>query len=68
MVETKARMDVNTPEVQAKALAAANWCKHASDYAAKTGAKPWKYLLLPHDEITEEKRLADFLHFEVKRD
>lgn len=30
------------------------------------GGKPWRYLLLPHDEITESKRLADFLRFEVK--
>ena len=30
------------------------------------GAKPWKYLLLPHDEIAESKRLSDYLRFEVK--
>ena len=67
MVETKARADVNTQEVQAKADAAARWCKHASDYAAQVGTKPWKYLLLPHDEIAESKRLVDYLRFEVKR-
>ena len=67
MVETKARNDVNTQEVQAKAEAAARWCKHASDYAADVAAKPWKYLLLPHDEIVESKRLVDYLRFEVKR-
>ena len=67
MLETKARTDVNTQEVQAKADAAARWCKHASDYAAQVGTKPWKYLLLPHDEIAESKRLVDYLRFEVKR-
>ncbi|SEQ48129.1 DEAD/DEAH box helicase family protein [Nitrosomonas ureae] len=66
MVETKARTDVNTQEVQAKASSAARWCKHASDYAAAIGTKTWKYLLVPHDEITESKRLNDFLRFEVK--
>ncbi|WP_240154634.1 MULTISPECIES: response regulator [unclassified Burkholderia] len=66
MVETKARTDINTQEVQAKAAAAARWCKHASDHAAGVGTKPWKYLLVPHDEITESKRLSDFLRFEVK--
>ena len=35
-------------------------------HAANIGAKPWKYLLAPHDEIAESKRLADFLRFEVK--
>jgi type III restriction enzyme len=67
MVETKARTDVNTQEVQAKADSAARWCKHASDHAVEVGTKPWKYLLLPHDEITESKRLSDYLRFEVKR-
>ena len=67
MVETKARTDVNTQEVQAKADSAARWCKHASDHAAEVGTKPWKYLLLPHDEIAESKRLSDYLRFEVKR-
>ena len=66
MVETKARADINTQEVQAKAAAAARWCKHASDHAATVGTKPWRYLLVPHDEIAESKRLTDFLRFEVK--
>lgn len=67
MVETKARTDVNTQEVQAKADSAARWCKHASDHAIEVGTKPWKYLLLPHDEIAESKRLSDYLRFEVKK-
>lgn len=66
MVETKARADINTQEVQAKAAAAMRWCKHASDHAANVGTKPWKYLLVPHDEVSESKRLADYLRFEVK--
>jgi type III restriction enzyme len=65
MVETKARGDVNTQEVQAKAAAAARWCAHASDHAASVGSKPWKYLLVPHDEIVESKRLTDFLRYQV---
>ncbi|MCE8029788.1 DEAD/DEAH box helicase family protein [Halomonas daqingensis] len=66
MVETKARADVNTQEVQAKAAAAMRWCEHASNHASSIGTKPWKYLLVPHDEINESKRLADYLRFEVK--
>ncbi|TAH44609.1 MAG: type III restriction endonuclease subunit R [Betaproteobacteria bacterium] len=66
MVETKARADINTQEVQTKAAAAMRWCKHASDHASSVGTKPWKYLLVPHDEINESKRLADYLRFEVK--
>jgi len=53
--------------VQAKASSAARWCGHASDHAAELGTKPWKYLLLAHDQIAESKRLSDYLRFEVKR-
>jgi len=66
MVETKARADINTQEVQAKAAAAMRWCKHASDHAANVGTKLWKYLLVPHDEVSESKRITDYLRFEVK--
>ena len=66
LVETKARNDIDSLEVQAKAAAATRWCKHASDYAMEVGSKPWKYLLLAHDEVTEARRLLDYLQFEVK--
>ena len=67
MVETKARGDISTQEVQAKAAAALQWCKHASDFTASVGGKPWKYLLVPHDEVNESRRLTDFLRFEVQK-
>ncbi len=63
MVETKARNELGSDEVKAKAQAGALWCKHASEHAKTTGAKPWKYLLVPHDAVTADKRLADFLLF-----
>ena len=66
MMETKARSDIDTQEVQAKAAAAARWCEQASVYAAEVGAKPWKYLLLPHDEIIESRQLRDYLRFKVE--
>lgn len=63
MVETKARNELASPEVQAKATAAATWCAHASNFTASIGGKPWKYLLIPHDEVNESRRLTDFLRF-----
>ena len=66
MVETKARNDINTQEVQAKAAAAARWCRHASDHAVVVGTKPWRYFLVPHDEIVESKKLEDYGRFEIK--
>ncbi|MGQ2978113.1 MAG: DEAD/DEAH box helicase family protein [Polaromonas sp.] len=64
--ETKARNDMGTDQVIAKAEAGAVWCQHASEHAKKIGTKPWKYLLISHEHVTEDKRLADFLLSEVK--
>lgn len=66
MAETKKRDDLKTEEVKAKAAAAVRWCKYATEHAKNVGGKPWKYLLVPHDEINEARQLADFLRFEVK--
>ena len=66
LAETKASNELETQEVQAKATAASQWSKHASDYAQSVGGKPWRYLLIPHIEVTEAKRLIDYLRFEVK--
>jgi type III restriction enzyme len=63
MVETKARNELGNDDVMAKAQAGALWCQHASDHARTTGAKPWRYLLVPHDQVTEDKRLTDYLAF-----
>lgn len=66
LAETKKRDDLKSDEVLAKAAAAVRWCKYASDHARTVGGKLWRYILVPHDEIAESKRLADFLRFEVK--
>ncbi|MFV3287184.1 DEAD/DEAH box helicase [Pseudomonas sp. NY11955] len=65
LAETKAASDLKTDEVKAKAAAAVQWTKHASEYAQSIGGKPWKYVLIPHSEVTEDKRLMDYLKFEV---
>ena len=51
MVETKAASDVSTVEVQQKKAAAEEYCRHASEFTAENGGKPWKYVLLPHDAV-----------------
>lgn len=66
MVETKAQNDIDTQEVQAKAIAAKTWCQNASVHAKKMTTKSWKYLLLPHNKVSESMRLVDFLHFESR--
>jgi len=51
MIETKKEGDIETPEVQDKARAAIEYCKHATDYTSKNNGKPWKYVLIPHGSV-----------------
>ena len=48
MCETKAEKDVNDPDVQAKAEAAREFCRRASEFTAQNGGKPWRYVIIPH--------------------
>jgi type III restriction enzyme len=54
LCEPKRADQMETEEVQAKARAAVTWCLHASEHATNTDGKLWKYLLIPHDRITEQ--------------
>jgi len=57
LCEPKSAADMDDPEVQAKAKAAVEWCRHASEHERRHGGKPWTYLLIPHDVIAENKTL-----------
>ena len=48
LCEVKRDTELNDPDVQAKARAAALWCHRATEF----GEKPWTYLLIPDREIT----------------
>lgn len=58
MLEPKARNQLNAPDVESKKMAAVRWCRNASDHAKTYGGKPWVYLLIPHDMISENITLA----------
>jgi type III restriction enzyme len=55
--ETKRADEMEDGEVLAKAKAAVEWCKHATVHTGKSGGKPWTYLLIPHDVISDNKTL-----------
>ena len=55
LIETKAAKDMEATDVTSKRDAAVLWCKNASDYSTKNGGKPWRYLLIPHTAIAENK-------------
>jgi type III restriction enzyme len=49
--EVKARGELDVADVRAKAIAAAKWCRTATDHAPANPGKPWAYLLIPDDQI-----------------
>ena len=52
------RKEMDDPDVLAKKEAATQWCVYASDHAATYDGKPWRYLLIPHDEIASNITLS----------
>jgi type III restriction enzyme len=57
LCEAKSAAEMTDEEVQAKARAALEWCKNATAHELKHGGKPWSYLLIPHDIISDNKTL-----------
>ena len=53
LIETKAANEISSSEVQEKAKSAIEYCNYASEYTAEYGGKPWKYVLIPHDQVTK---------------
>jgi type III restriction enzyme len=58
MLEPKMRKEMNDAIVIAKKEAAVKWCALATNYSATNGGKPWRYVLIPHDEIAVNITLA----------
>ena len=58
LCEPKRASEMTDDVVLAKADAAATWCKHATDHANENGGNPWRYLLIPHDEIQDQMTLG----------
>jgi type III restriction enzyme len=57
MIEAKARKEMDDAVVQAKKESALAWRGHATDHAQEHGKKPWSYLLVPHDAVSENMTL-----------
>ncbi len=57
LCEPKRASEMTDEIVLAKAKAAAIWCKQASEHTKESDGKEWKYLLIPHDQISEQKTL-----------
>jgi type III restriction enzyme len=67
LCEPKRASEMTDETVLAKADAAATWCVHATTHAKENGGKPWRYLLIPHDQIQDQMTLAGLAaRYEVK--
>ncbi|GAB3371339.1 hypothetical protein GCM10027514_04940 [Azotobacter armeniacus] len=58
IVEPKRADQIDQKDVQAKASAAVRWCGFANRHAREHGTKPWRYLLVPDDQIALGVSLA----------
>jgi type III restriction enzyme len=58
LLEPKMRKELGDPLVIAKQESALKWCVNATGHAASYDGKPWRYLLIPHDEIAGNITLA----------
>lgn len=69
MIETKKEGDMETADVQEKADAALQYCKHATDFTTKHGGKPWNYILIPHDVVKVNMSFENLVKvYEYKND
>jgi type III restriction enzyme len=57
LIEPKKSSEIEDAIVKTKKLAAERWCKYANKHAEQIGGKPWRYLLIPHDEILPNSSL-----------
>ena len=51
MCEPKASKNMKDADVLEKKEAAEEYCRAATEFNSENGGKPWKYLLISHDEI-----------------
>ena len=58
LCETKRASELTDDNVQSKADAAAVWCARATAHAKANDGKPWTYLLIPHDRISDQMSLT----------
>ncbi len=51
MLEPKVGNQIDDTVVLTKKEAAVKWCANASNHTCNHGGKPWRYVLIPHNEI-----------------
>lgn len=57
MLEPKMATQMSDKDVLSKADVAVQWCVWASEHSRTYGGKPWRYVLIPHDAISDNMTL-----------
>ncbi|MDQ3816791.1 MAG: DEAD/DEAH box helicase family protein [Acidobacteriota bacterium] len=57
LCEPKRASEMTDEDVLEKARAAIAWCERATRHELEHGGKPWSYLLIPHNQITDTRTL-----------
>ena len=52
MIETKRADEVDKDTVLAKKEAAVKYCQSVSEFTTKNGGKPWKYVIIAHNNVS----------------
>ena len=68
LLEAKAGGRTSEADVLAKRDAAVQWCKHATEHVLKFGGKPWQYLLIPHESVTDNMTIEGLVSAFVQRE
>jgi type III restriction enzyme len=67
MIETKAANEVDDADVQEKSAAAIKYCNYATEFTAENGGKPWKYAIIPHDQVERNKSFKGVVVQNIKK-
>lgn len=65
MCETKAENELTDVDVLAKAEAAREYCRKASEFTVQNGGKPWHYVLIP-DAFIERGYTFDYILQQIR--
>ena len=65
LVEVKASNQMDDPDVKAKKERAIQYCKVASEYNKANGHKTFKYLFIPHDQISTNSSFNVLIFFSL---
>lgn len=61
LCEVKRGDQLQDPVVSAKARAAVEWCGHATAHELENDGKPWRYLLIPQESVTDNMTLEGLI-------